>query len=824
MAGLKAGHCADYLVRKGAHDGYLKWKMDLYPVHRQKQAQSGVGPKMANTASFSISKDLFLVGQDFGQAAAPAKPVELPTDHFAVIDCSGSMYGDLPQIREQLKRKLPKILGPKDTISIIWFSGRGQFGTLLEGEPVATLTDLKTVEQAIDRWLRPQGLTGFTEPLQEAVKVVERVRKKNPGGVASLFFMSDGHDNQGTRATILRAMESVAEGFQSTTVVEYGYYADRNLLSAMAERAGGAHIFAEDFDRYAPAFEAVMQKRPSGAPRVEQTISGDPIGGFVFALHGGELVTYSVEGGKVRVPKDLTTVWYLSATSLGKAQTLGASSKTSTPQLQAAYAAVSLFSVRMKSNVVYALLKELGDVEFVESFSTCFGKQRYSEFQEKAKLAAFGTGMFAKGYDPTKLPKDDAFTVLELLDLLASDENNRVLLDHPDFRYSRIGRGRVDASDQLTAEEQTEIQALTVELGATKKTARIKEINQRIAEITANKPAALVFKADPAPNGYPISSLVFNEDRPNVSFMVRKPGTVDLTSRIGKSTGTLNENASAFPTHVFRNYAVIKDGLINIDKLPVLISKGTWGRLLSVLPSGVISASGDESDSVTAVINLRALPVINRNMVKDVSAKQFFQLQYDLLVAQAEQKVYNSYVKELLPKERSEGLKERHGEETAAWLKEQGITDGGFSPKGTLADATDFYMGKELKVSIKGYSKLPSLKEAQAQMQKGKLNGPGALMAPTIKLVEDFLSSDLYKKSQGNSKTLEVWLEGQATAAKKKARDILFQIAQTTFAIVVGQIWFQEFASLDENTLTIEPEPGTKIECKAELKDIEIKL
>src|SRR5512137_2129158 len=104
--------------------------------------------------SFKVADKLFLTRQSVPTKAV-AKPAEVPTNHLVIIDCSGSMYGELPAIREQLKKKMPKLLKDVDTVSIIWFSGRGQFGTLLEAEPVATLADLQTVNQAIDRWLKP---------------------------------------------------------------------------------------------------------------------------------------------------------------------------------------------------------------------------------------------------------------------------------------------------------------------------------------------------------------------------------------------------------------------------------------------------------------------------------------------------------------------------------------------------------------------------------------------------------------------------------------------------------------------------------------------
>jgi hypothetical protein len=796
---------------------------------------------MPNTVSYQVSKDLFLVHQGLATGQTAKVVVEQPTNHFAVIDCSGSMSYDLPRIREQLKRKLPKLLKEQDTISIIWFSGRGEFGTLLEAEPVATLTDLKAVEQAIDRWLRPCGLTGFTEPLQEASKVVQRVAKARPGSVNSLLFMSDGGDNQGTRPGILKAMEEAANGFQSTTIVEYGFYADRNLLSAMAEKAGGAHIFAEDFARYSPTFEAVLQKRPVSAPRVEVKVEGDPIQGFVFAMHEDDLITYAVEAGKVRIPENVTGVWYVSPTQIGveskhkfadevalqfsanvAGQMTGLIPTTSdirnlTPSMQAAFAAVSLYAVRMKPNVVYPFLKVLGDVSFIEEFANCFGKQRYSAFQERTKKAAFGEGVFTKGYDPTKVPAEDAFTVLDMLQLLSSDDGNKVMLDNNGFRYSRIGRGRVDSSDQLTDAEQDEIKVLTEEMGLTKKASRVAEITARITEITSSKPAALKFQADLMDDGYPISSLTFNEDRPNVSFLVRKTGTVDLSARLPEGS----KAPAQIKTNVFRNYAAIKDGLVNIEQLPVNLTPESFKTLSEKLGDDITRVMGvDHNDTrVIGNLHLRELPVINRKMVRDVSAKEFFGLQYQLIAAQAEQKVYNSFAKELAPKERSEGLKELYGEEAAAWLKEQGITDGGFAPKSVQAESTDFYMGKELKVSLKGYSKLPSLKEAQAAIAKGKVNGPTALMVPTIKEVEDFTT-----KANGKTTAVQVWLDVQASAAKSKVRDLLFKIAQTNFAIIVGQTWFREFATLDDNTLVIEPVAGTKIECKAEMREIECRI
>jgi hypothetical protein len=486
----------------------------------------------------------------------------------------------------------------------------------------------------------------------------------------------------------------------------------------------------------------------------------------------------------------------------------------------------------MKPNVVYPMLKALGDVNLIERFTNCFGKQKYSEFQDIAQKAAFGTGRLEKGYDPNKVPREDAFTVLDVLNLLASDENNRILLDHPAFKYSRIGRGQVDASDQLTEAEQEEIQKLTLKLASEKSAAKIKEINVQIAAVTASKLPALKFEADEAPNGYPISSLTFNEDRPNVSFLVRKSGTVDLSSRM-QDPSTVPVVVGhrpfeiKFPTFIYRNYAVVKDGLVNIDKLPVRVTRDTYDKLVTELgqfhPTIELGQNLPES-KFEIELDLRSLPVVNRKMVKDVSAKTFFETQYALSVAQAEAKVYAAYSKELLPAKKSEGFAQQYGDEAAVWLKDLGFTDySGFGPKTVQAAATDFYLGKELKVNLKGLSKLPSLKEVKEQIAKGKLNAGGTLMKPTVDAVETFLLTLANVKPESKNQVLDAWLDGQTKAAKTKARKLIYQIAQTTFSLIVGQTWFSEFQSLDENVMTLEVD-GAKIECKAELTEIEVKI
>lgn len=779
----------------------------------------------ANTQSFKVADKLYLVRHPVPHdKAPPAKPAEIPTDHIMIYDCSGSMSWDLPKIREQVKKKLPKMLKKDDTFSAIWFSGRGQCGILLEKEPVATLTDLAAVNKAVDRWLAPQGLTGFKEPLEKAIDLAGKLGGK--GRVVSLTFMSDGCDNQWPRGDILKVVEKLGPKVNSSTFVEYGYYADRPLLTAMAEKAGGTLIFAEDFDRYEPAFEAAMTKKVAGGKRIEVTIKGDPIGGFAYAMVDGDLMTFAASAGSVAVPENTVEVFYLSPSVIGdQKEEIQSVSKAGTDKiLDATYAATSLYAVRMKPDVVFPLLKSLGDVRLIEQFGNCFGKQKYSAFMDDAKGLAFGNGKRCeKGWDPNKVPRDDAFTILHVLELLQADHKARVLLDDENFKYSKIGRGRIDTSADLTEAELEELRKLTDQLSKEKDVSKIKELNAKIAAFTENKNEALKFVSTPQPDGYPILKLTFNEDRPNISILTKRPGTIDLSKRLKDAP---NKSIPAnFETYVYRNYALVKDGLVNVERLPVRVSQETHTKLAKEGVKDALGRTPSSSDeTVDLVLDLKALPVINRQMVKQVSAKTFFTTQYELVKAQCAQKVFNSYAKELGLEKKVAGIVEKYGEDGAKWLKEQGIGDGYQPPHTKQAESTDFYMGKELSVTLAKLGKLPSLKEAKEQLNKGKLNAPGALMAESIKQVEAYMASSAYTGASNKDQAILTWLEGQKKTATEKCRKLIFEIAQTTFALIVGQVWFTEFSSIDENSMEIDVGGGQKVACKAEMKDIEIKI
>lgn len=796
------------------------YRLDYGFRMRYKRGSAEKGDKSMTMTSYKINDKLYINSLAV-PASEAAKPVETDSNHLICIDCSGSMTSELPLIREQLKTKLKTMVKENDTVSIVWFSGRGEFGTLIEGEKIATLSDLKTVNAQIDRWLKPIGLTGFKEPMLEVALLAGRLAAKYPGNAASLLFMSDGCDNTWNKADVLAAVDKAAEGLAAAAFIEVGYYADRPLLTAMAERAGGSLIHASDFDKYEATLVDVLARRQVGGKKVEVKLpNADFIGGIAFSLSGRDVNTYAIDGNTIHVSEGTGAVWFLSPVAAAGSATeveklskelTAVGGKMGSSAIDATYAAISLFATRMKPEIVRPLLKATGDVAMIESYTNCFGKQAYSAFMDTAKAAAFGTGRWTKGWDPNKVPADDAFTVLDLLKLLASDDDNRVLLNHEAFKYNKIGRGRVDANTVLTADEQAEVESLTAQMNGLRDPKELKKLTARLDEIT-NKPEALKFEETKDDNGYPVSALTYNEERPNVSVLVKKTGYVNLASRKDKPTNAPME----FETFIYRNYAIVKDGLVNVATLPTKLSAKTIEALTAQVKAGKLTADvfktkGKVVDGAfkpdEVIIDLTKLPVINALMVNSCSAKSLFTAEYELTKAKAAQKVYNSYLKEKKPEgKKSEGWEAQYGAETAAWLKGQGFTEySGFAPKSVVADAVDFYMAKEMSVSLKGLASLPTLKDVKDRMAKGKLTASASLMAGFVTELETAING----KSDSGAIAI---IEKLADEQKTKVRDLIFQKATALFAITVGQTWPSDLKSVDDSTMTMSFD-GSDVEC-----------
>ena len=118
-------------------------------------------------------------------------------NHVYLVDVSGSMYNDLPKVRQHMKNIVTMVAQPDDTFSVIYFSGKGQCGVVFENVLVSDASTIQSMHAAIDRFIKPIGLTGFVDPMKLAMGLNLDSSKLN-----NFVFMTDGWENQSSKETV----------------------------------------------------------------------------------------------------------------------------------------------------------------------------------------------------------------------------------------------------------------------------------------------------------------------------------------------------------------------------------------------------------------------------------------------------------------------------------------------------------------------------------------------------------------------------------------------------------------------------------------------
>lgn len=636
-------------------------------------------------------------------------------NHVYVVDVSGSMYGSLAQIRQHLKNIISVVAQPDDTFSVIYFSGKGQCGVVFENVLVSDVSTVTMMHDAIDRYLKTIGLTGFVDPIRKALTLNLDKSKVN-----NFIMLTDGYDNQSRRDDILNEATALQEMYQSITFIEYGFYADRELLSKMADAVNGVHIFAEGVVNY----EAVIEDAVRGVARVQNVaVNVNKRAKHAVYVYNGQIRITPAEDGVVHVPEDVERVHSI------------VPSDVVAKQLSEEHLFLILFYAAKTSNseLVWKCLTALGDVALVEQYQNAFTKQELSKFEESVQNAVFNVdARYVDGKDLAAVPNKNAPTVIDLLKTLAECEDANVVTDSPFWSYNRIGRA---------SEAQAELPRF---------------VQSPLSRVS-------------------LKGLVFNSERPNVSIQTTLGGTVLLPENEFK--------LDKVPSFITRNYTVIKDGIRNMNKLPVTF-KATDADQLRQFKHEVIEEGGG---LCYWVFDLSKTPVINRGMVETVDQATF--------VARAERieslKARLKVVKALLDEKggttaKIAGLVNAHGEEAAKWLSSIGVRDYGYSAVGTTsAEATDEYESIQVLYKIKGLSSLPAIKAVREKVDGGK----------KLNFADNLIKAALDVCGAMDVKALE----GAKDIFTKEKRILEAAFANDVYTLVLGRQWFG-----DEDDITVD--------------------
>lgn len=661
------------------------------------------------------------------------REVKMPMRRVVVVDCSYSMSGELPKLRTHLKNKLPTMVEPEDTLSLIWFSSKGQAGFIFKDLEINSASDLAAVNSAIDRFLKPVGLTGFKDPLE----LVMQQATDDSDMPVSLSFMSDGGENQSPRKEIIEVCAKLADKIATSVVVSYGYYSDERFLAEMAEEMGGEMIGAGDFGSYVDVLDRVLKTRASSKKKLA---TGLPTTGLIVGHSDESYVTVKANAkGEAAFPSN--TIAYSYFTGSGDIE-----------KLEDEFAAVQVVGAliqRGEADVALELSGLIGDVELFDIVQNAFSKQDFNRVVQ-----------FVGAYQPfvssprnLKLKVDpNAYNVLTLLMDLSEQEGNFLHISHPEFNYSAIGPKRNPIPDK----------------------------NGFIPKFTSKGETKAA-----------ITTLKFDSDRPNVSILTRREGDVSLPDN---DYGFGN----SIESFIWRNYAIVRDGIVNVKKLPVILTKATHDLLVN---NGIPLEPFKINH--TYVIDVSKMPVINRSMAQPMTAQKIFEMEFELYKMKVSQKILNSQIEK---PEASAEFSAKYGEEATLFLKKYGVTPGGFGAKSEAGEAVDPYMAKALVVKLSGLSSIPKIDDVKADIAAGKSLTPSKqLMANALKNLENV---DPVAGKEAIKKNLAL------------ARDAM---VKAKFGIILGRRWFTDLGTYENTTLELNlPGINKPVKGTVELVDVEV--
>lgn len=726
-----------------------------------------------------------------------------PTNHVFIVDVSGSMYSTLPKIRHHLKTNLASLVKFNDTVSVLYFSSKGQFGAVFTAQKVRQLDDLTEINKLIDRFIKPTGCTGFVEPLQLAIDIVDDLPAENAN---SLIFMTDGYDNEWSDKQILEVSSVVNKYYDSKTIIEYGWYCNHDLLVKMADAMAAIHVFSENYEKYEPEFEQAVEK--SGAKRKVIEVAGALQDGMTNFLYrdGEDIVVASIGGDKIFVPDYVDQVWL---TGFGAMDSVVPGAFSDTDLYMMLYYA--LYANNAQS--VWKILAALGDVALIKAYSTTFSKQDRINMVALVKNCLNDHRCrFKMGKDHNAVPDADTDTILDVLNFL-SDSGAQLVTKPEILNYSGIGGKRVQRADD-SDEKLADAIAQTEDKAERKKLAM---------ELATNQTWDPEFLPKDELGLTPITNLVLNSTRPNISVQTQVKGIIPVPDFIQEKYGL----PDMLESHIWRNYTIVRDGIVNLRVLPVVYNPGIMNQEFfeSLSKFGVTADQPETLDDGRTIVclSLENVPLMNLSMVQNLDSQEFAQSHLKLQELKARQKVMKFYREELVGKVNALQLAGQYGEEAAEYLSSKGIRDYGFSPLTDAREATDMYYATELNVKIKGLSSLPSVAAVQKKLDAGKaLNIGDQMMAKVMADFNTFRNSEMVKASTVGDEILKEFITKETDATIQATRALNKKLASVLYGIVVGGAWFEDVDFQDPVIKTTYQ--GKEVIVTLELVDTEIKI
>lgn len=692
--------------------------------------------------------------------------------HLWILDRSGSMYGVLPKVIEDMKRQV-RTLQKGDALTFAYFSSKGQYGFPIKLFRIVDESSYKELDKLFDQHKSTLGMTCFSEVLGETIQTVKDAEFLNLK--TSALFFSDGYANSPSQSQeytkVREIMPKLGQVLDMFLTVAHSNYSDKQFLAEMAELCGGESVGSDSLESFTRIMDKFLRSSSMLTPR--QVVKVDIPSKDIKAIFsfGDDIVNSFTprEDGLVQSSKN---VWTL----INEDNITGAGEFA---PIEAQYASALVLARKGQVDLALEILNSAGDKYLIDKLNNAFTPAERGSVEDDIKEAVFNSDKrYLDGKVHNYLPDPNTFCILDLIELLSNDSQARFYPRHPDFKYNSIGRKPI-----------------------------MKEGYEKFNAYLENS--------------CPISQFNWNKELLNLSILATVKGTVKLKDKVeiykevdvsNKKNGektqelfglinkpkTLGDIKESFQ---WKNYTLIKDGFLNITKLPISASVKTLFKLQN---EGLIPSVNDKNEFLEVgekyvyTLDLTSIPIINKSIVsKDVTAKELLNSTLQELSLQAQIKVLNSLRKELAPD--APKVQNNWTEEEREFLLVSGFRDdGSYSPPSELEESTDVYDAVAFKIGIKGLSSFPSLKDMRERLtaistyatennvkKQPELTFAMSLMVPTLNEF-DYITKSLSTKEKVQA------LDKKLDELKFILNKVRKTIQSTKFNLVLGHKSFTD--------------------------------
>lgn len=677
---------------------------------------------VTNIERNGVEKKAVTINFKFVKDKEGEKNKRIPIHNIHIIDRSSSMYDNINSLIDKIEKSIDA-MEDEDIVSILWFSGKGEYGTIIKGATKNT-----NIKKVLDNYRSTVGLTCFSEVLEEAEKVVKDLAPLCSN--CNISFFTDGcivtEDNIKETEKVYDIIKRMKDNIISFNTIGFGNYCDEKMLKSMSEISNyGKYTFSDNihdykkiwFDNYMIVnnlndnfLEFKISKKLLEEPEVIYINNKTSIyhKGFDFKIDHVDNIKNQItvilsksdfydlvdESSSVNLfyfefkDKDLELPYIIEPY------------KNTPKNIKNIIYHALMYHSYYNSDIFEALsiAKHIGNKYFLKKITESFThkeKQVCLNEMFHSISSTFGKGPKFKGEITENVSFEsiieDSVCFFDILDFIEKHVDNVDYVVSKEYR--RIGVKYKDNFNMFNYDKNKEI-------------------------ITSFK------------------NLVLNSTRANISIRYAIDGNVSINPKQAKKVGLDKE----INCKIYRNQNIIKDGKYNIDKMVLKVKDpATIIDFMSIFNKGYNTIFGNtekrkdnpyeiEGDKIT--INLKSIPILNFEKIKDFKDIEFLKkMVYKNTIYKSCIKTIKWYIKNnyLDYKEKelySESINFNINDDQLKLLKEYGIDSNlvynGIERVKDEKSITDKYETRELNFYIEGCSSIAKVEPVVEKDKKWK--------------------------------------------------------------------------------------------------------